>query len=53
MQYRIPNMTCGGCARGVARAVQSVDRVAKVIATRRVGQSTSPLTNRKLKLSEP
>ena len=32
MQYRIPNMSCGGCARGVTRAVQSVDPAAKVVA---------------------
>ena len=32
MRFRIQNMTCGGCARGVTRAVQSVDPAAKVVA---------------------
>lgn len=32
MRFRIENMTCGGCARGVARAIQSVDPAAKVVA---------------------
>ncbi|HRN61382.1 MAG TPA: heavy-metal-associated domain-containing protein [Luteimonas sp.] len=30
MQFHIDNMTCGGCARGVTRAVQSVDPEAVV-----------------------
>jgi copper chaperone len=25
MQFHIANMECGGCARGVTRAIQSVD----------------------------
>ena len=25
MQFHIRNMTCGGCVRGVTRAIQSVD----------------------------
>jgi len=25
MQFHIENMTCGGCVRGVTRAIQSVD----------------------------
>ncbi|MGC4028667.1 MAG: heavy-metal-associated domain-containing protein [Steroidobacteraceae bacterium] len=32
MQFRIENMTCGGCARGVTRAIQSVDPQASVDA---------------------
>ena len=30
MQFRIDNMTCGGCARAVTRAVQGVDPAAEV-----------------------
>ncbi len=30
MKFNIPNMTCGGCARGVTRAIQKVDANAKV-----------------------
>ncbi|CDN96476.1 MULTISPECIES: heavy-metal-associated domain-containing protein [Hyphomicrobiales] len=30
MQFHIQNMTCGGCARSVTKAVQSVDPEAKV-----------------------
>ncbi len=30
MDLRIENMTCGGCARSVTKAIQSVDPVAKV-----------------------
>lgn len=30
MQFHIENMTCGGCARGVTRAIQSVDPGASV-----------------------
>lgn len=32
MQFQIDNMTCGGCARGVTRAVLTVDPEAKVFA---------------------
>lgn len=31
-QFRIDNMVCGGCARSVTKAVQSVDANAKVVA---------------------
>lgn len=30
MQFHIKNMSCGGCARSVTKAIQSVDPVAKV-----------------------
>jgi copper chaperone len=32
MQFHIENMTCGGCARGVTKAIQSVDANAQVSA---------------------
>jgi copper chaperone len=32
MQFHIENMTCGGCVRGVTRAIQSVDPKAEVSA---------------------
>lgn len=32
MRFYIQNMTCGGCARSVAKAIQSVDSQAKVTA---------------------
>lgn len=32
MQFHIENMTCGGCVRGVTRAIQSVDPGAEVTA---------------------
>lgn len=32
MQFHIENMTCGGCARGVTKAIQSVDANAQVTA---------------------
>jgi len=32
MQFHIETMTCGGCARGVTNAVQSVDADATVTA---------------------
>ena len=32
MQFHIENMTCGGCARSVTRAIQSVDPAADVKA---------------------
>lgn len=30
MQFQIDNMTCGGCARSVTKAIHSVDPRAKV-----------------------
>ncbi|OCP19222.1 MULTISPECIES: heavy-metal-associated domain-containing protein [unclassified Ensifer] len=30
MELRIENMTCGGCAKSVTRAIQSVDPNAKI-----------------------
>lgn len=30
MELRIENMTCGGCARSVTKAIQSVDPNAKI-----------------------
>ena len=30
MKFLITNMTCGGCARGVTRAIEKVDANAKV-----------------------
>ena len=32
MQFHIQNMTCGGCARSVTKAIQSVDPTAEVTA---------------------
>lgn len=32
MQFHIETMTCGGCVRGVTRAIQSVDPAAEVMA---------------------
>lgn len=32
LEFHIENMTCDGCARGVTRAIQSVDPDAKVVA---------------------
>jgi len=32
MQFHIESMTCGGCARGVTKAVHSVDPAAEVKA---------------------
>lgn len=32
MQFHIPNMECGGCARGVTRAIHSVDPQAEIKA---------------------
>lgn len=32
MQFHVQNMTCGGCVRGVTRAIQSVDPAAEVAA---------------------
>jgi copper chaperone len=44
MQFHIENMTCGGCVRGVTRAIQSVDPTASVHAdpaTRKVDVVTT------------
>lgn len=30
MELRIENMTCGGCAKSVTKAIQSVDSAAKI-----------------------
>ncbi len=30
MELRIENMTCGGCAKSVTKAIQSVDPTARV-----------------------
>jgi len=38
-KFHIQNMTCGGCVRGVTRAIQSADPAAQVhadLATRKV-----------------
>ena len=32
VEFQVPNMTCGGCVRGVTRAIQSVDPAAEVKA---------------------
>ena len=32
MQFHIENMTCGGCARSVTKAIQLLDAEAKVTA---------------------
>lgn len=32
MQFHVENMTCGGCVRGVTRAIQAVDPAAEVAA---------------------
>lgn len=32
MKFRIDNMTCGGCVRGVTKAIQSIDPQAEVSA---------------------
>ena len=44
MEFHIENMHCDGCARGVTRAIQSVDADAKVVAdppSRRVTVTSS------------
>ena len=44
MQFHIETMTCGGCARGVTRAIHAVDPVAEVQAdppSRKVEVKTS------------
>lgn len=49
MQFHIENMTCGGCARSVTKAIQSVDPNATVRtdpATRRVEIESSVTAGR-------
>ena len=44
MQFHIENMVCGGCVRGVTKAIQSVDPQAEIQAdppTRKVDVNTS------------
>lgn len=44
MQFHIENMTCGGCVRGVTKAIQRVDPQAEINAdppTRRLQVNTS------------
>lgn len=33
MEFHIENMTCGGCIKGVTKAIQSVDPDAKIDAS--------------------
>jgi len=30
LRFHVPNMTCGGCARSVTKALQSVDAAARI-----------------------
>jgi len=30
LRFRVPNMTCGGCAKSVTKALQSVDPTARI-----------------------
>jgi copper chaperone len=30
LRFHVPNMTCGGCARSVTKAIQSVDSAAGI-----------------------
>ncbi len=32
MRFHVPNMKCGGCARGVTKAIQGVDPQARIEA---------------------
>lgn len=32
MEFHVDSMVCGGCARGIARAVQAIDPAARVDA---------------------
>ncbi|MDN5841950.1 MAG: heavy-metal-associated domain-containing protein [Alcaligenaceae bacterium] len=50
MQFHIENMTCGGCARGVTKAIQSVDPTAQVVTDppKRSVQVTSSATRAQL-----
>lgn len=44
MQFHVENMTCGGCARSVTKAIQTVDPAAEVTAdpdSRRVEVKTN------------
>lgn len=44
MQFHIENMTCGGCVRGVTKAIHSVDSQAEINAdppTRKLEVNTS------------
>ena len=44
MQFHLDDMTCGGCARAVTKAIKTVDPDASVVAdppTRRVEVTTS------------
>lgn len=44
MQFHLENMTCGGCARAVAKAIQTIDPNAKIVTDppiRRVEVQTS------------
>jgi copper chaperone len=56
MQFHVENMTCGGCARSVAKAIQSADPAAQVEtdpATRKaVVTSTRPQSEIEAALTE-
>ena len=44
MQFHVENMTCGGCARSVTKAIQTVDPAAQIEtdpATRKVVVTSS------------
>lgn len=44
MQFHVQNMTCGGCARGVTKAVQTVDPQARIdidLDARRIDLTTT------------
>ena len=45
MRFHLPNMNCGGCARSVTRAIQSVDADASIVIdqNRREVELTSDL----------
>ena len=45
MRFYLPNMSCGGCARSVTRAIQSVDADASIVIdqNRREVELTSDL----------
>ncbi|GAB1479481.1 heavy-metal-associated domain-containing protein [Paracoccaceae bacterium] len=43
IEMTLPNMTCGGCARGVTAAIKGVDPTAEIaidVATRKVRVTT-------------
>ena len=49
VQFHIENMTCGGCVRGVTKAIQSVDPEASVsadLATQKVEVTTQAARDR-------